>query len=85
MTAHTFTDAIRAGWPNATDAQCDWVMWERTPWPIGGVTLRDAYRAASGYRRSFENGITLCDLCHSKAVNGSRIVPLCARHAEELS
>ena len=59
---------IRAAMPSASDADCEHVLWGRTPYPVGSVTARSLYLAASRYRRACANGIRLCDFCDNVAV-----------------
>ena len=65
---------IRAAIPNCSDAQADYVLWSRTPFPIGRVSARSLYKAASGLYRASKRGISLCDFCHKPAINND----LCA-------
>lgn len=58
---------VRAAIPDATPRIAQSILWERTCFPCGRVTARELYRAASRERRSFANGITLCDFCDRKA------------------
>lgn len=60
-------DVIRAAMPDATDADCEFVLWERTPFPFERMTARKLYKAASGLVRAGKSGIVLCDLCSRKA------------------
>ena len=48
----TFEDVIKAAIPGADEFVCDHVLWGRTPFPMGKVTARSLYRAASRLRRA---------------------------------
>lgn len=61
---------IRAAMPEATDADCEHVLWGMTPFPAGAVSARTLYRAASRARRASQNGILLCDWCDNKRSEG---------------
>jgi hypothetical protein len=60
------TQVIQAAIPGATMEQCDYILWERTPFPAGDITARLLYRAASSFRRAIEHKIMLCSFCHNK-------------------
>jgi hypothetical protein len=63
-------DCIRAAIPDADAAPCDHIVWGRTPFPVGAVTARDYYKAASRWKRAQDHGIRLCDFCDNIAVDG---------------
>ena len=54
--------------PTLTDAQSDYLLWERTCFPCGG--LRTIYRQLSSAIRATRNGIHVCELCHNKVEPG---------------
>lgn len=60
---------IRAAIPDADDATCEAILWGRTPFPMGAITARSLYKAASGSVRAGRNGRQLCDWCNRIAVN----------------
>ena len=66
----TPADCIRAAFPDADDALCDHIVWDRTPFPFKRLSARDFYRAASRFKRCKAKGIRLCDLCDNIAVYG---------------
>lgn len=77
----TALDIVRAAIPNADRGLAEFILWGRTPFPAGAVTVRDLYEAASRYRRAGDHGIALCDWCDHKAeVDGC----LCNRCAAAL-
>lgn len=65
----TPADCIRAAIPDADDALCHYIVWNRTPFPMGRVSARDFYRAASAFKRAGAKGIRLCETCHNIAVD----------------
>ena len=69
-------DIIRAAIPDATDGLCDHVLWGRTPFPFGRLSVRDIYKAASSYRRANEHGLVLCDFCH-RVVDSGNVCQTC--------
>lgn len=64
----TFGQIIRAAIPGADEDTVDHVLWGRTPYPVGRITAKSLFKAASGFRRAAANGIHLCDHCHSMAL-----------------
>lgn len=60
-------DIVRAAIPDAPPSLCDFILWNRTPFPVGSVSVRGLYRAASQFRRANDNSIRLCDHCHNPA------------------
>lgn len=65
----TYAEVILAGYPQADDAMIEHILWERTPYPMGKVTARSLYQAASRIRRATNNGVQLCDFCDNKAAD----------------
>ena len=61
---------IKGVFPEATDADCEHILWGRTPYPFAPVTARDLYRAAMGLKRAGANGRRLCDYCANVAEQG---------------
>lgn len=59
---------IKAAIPNADESLIEHILWGRTPFPMGKVTERSLYKAASGYRRACANHIRLCDFCEHPAM-----------------
>lgn len=66
----TGDEIVRAAIPDASESLCSHILWGRTPFPMGRVTARDLYRAASAFRRAKEHGFQLCDHCHNPAEPG---------------
>ncbi len=63
-------DIIRAAIPDASEATCEYILWGRTPFPVGKITAKSVYRAAARIRRCSERGIKLCDFCDNIAEKG---------------
>jgi hypothetical protein len=75
-----FREVIRAAIPGASDELCNWVLWERTAWPMERPSARALYRAASGLRRAEARGEVLCDFCNRLAEEPTgAIMPKCGR------
>ncbi len=66
----TSVEIVRAAIPGADERLCDHILWGRTPFPIGGITAKSLFRAASAFRRAHEHGFQLCDHCHNPAEPG---------------
>ena len=67
-------EIVRAAVPDATDDFISYVLWERTPYPVGAVTAQQLYKAASGAARAYRNGILLCYFCHNKLEAPDKLV-----------
>jgi len=68
---------IRAAIPDATDEVCEWILWERTPFPVGAISARSVYRAAARVRRAAAGKKRLCELCDRLAEPGKWICHRC--------
>lgn len=60
-------DIVRAAWPSASPGDANWILWERTPYPMGRVSARYLYRSTASLVRANRNGIRLCDFCDNRA------------------
>jgi len=58
---------VRAAIPNASAELIEHIIWGRTPFPVGAITARSLYKAASSFKRASDKGIALCDFCDNKA------------------
>ena len=56
-------DVIRAAIPNADQAECEFILWERTSYPFGLLTAKDIYKAAYSFDRACKNHLRLCEYC----------------------
>jgi len=74
----TFAEVIRNAIPDASVDMCEYILWNRTPYPMGKVTARDLYKAANRVLRAGRNSISLCDMCDNKCAPGS----YCCDHCE---
>lgn len=63
----TFAEVVRAAIPGADDSLCDYILWERTPYPVGVITAKSLYRAASRVWRAHKQGFQLCEHCDNVA------------------
>lgn len=66
----TPAQVIRAAIPGADDSLCEYILWERTPFPCGPIWARDIYAAASRWRRADVRGVRLCEFCDRIAETG---------------
>lgn len=62
-------EIVRGAIPGATAEMADSILWSRTCFPMGEVTARDLYRAASRCRRAHEHGLVMCEMCDRLAMN----------------
>lgn len=70
-------DIIRAAAPGADDGFCGWIMWNRTPFPMGALTPRELYKATSSWVRACRNGRQLCDFCDRQAQSETFVCTRC--------
>jgi len=70
----TIHEIIRAAKPEASDEFCEHIIWGRTPYPVGRVTPKALYKAASGYVRAYRKNTRLCELCHRIVTDQKRYV-----------
>jgi len=64
---------VRCGYPNASDAIVEHVLWGRTPFPFDPkLTMKLIYKAAYALYRADKKGIQLCDFCNRIATNTGR-------------
>ena len=66
----TAAEVVLAAIPDADKDVVDYVLWGRTPFPVGRVTARSLYKAASGFKRACDHKLRLCDHCHRPAMTG---------------
>ncbi len=64
----TAAEIVRAAIPDASDADCEHVLWGMTPFPFTRVLPKEIFRAASRLRRAGANGVQLCDHCDQRAM-----------------
>jgi hypothetical protein len=65
----TIAQVIQAAIPGADEQTCDHILWSRTPFPMGRITARSLFKAASGTRRAAANNIVLCDHCDNRVTD----------------
>ena len=39
----TWNDLVRKYFPDTTDKQCDFILWEKTPFPLVGAEIVEEY------------------------------------------
>jgi len=71
----TYFDFFKRIKPDITEAEVEFILWERTPFPVAYPKPKEIYKAFTGFKRACNNKIRLCDCCHNKAVIGN----LCVR------
>lgn len=69
---------IRAAIPDATSEVCEWLIWERMPYPVGMISARAVYKAAAMVRRAAAGKKRLCEFCDRLAEPGKAICHVCA-------
>ena len=72
-------EVVRAAIPNADAALAHDILWSRTPFPIGRVSVRELYIAADRVRRAGEHKLRLCEFCDRKAEGQDTLCRICAR------
>ena len=73
----TIYDIIKAAIPNANDEICSYILWERTPYPVGKITARTLFSSARRYKRASDNNIQLCDFCDRIAETNKSVCSKC--------
>ena len=63
--------------PGADAETCEYILWEKTPYPAGDVTPRSLYRAAARYRRACANGRITCEFCNNLATDNTTLCGAC--------
>lgn len=71
------SDVIKAAIPEADESLCEYMLWERTPYPFGQVTAKSLYRAASRVKRARERKRTLCDFCDNEVTGEAHLCHRC--------
>jgi len=64
-------DVVKAAVPDASKEFVEWLLWSRTPYPVGGVTARSLYKTASRWKRATTNKRNMCELCDNLAIHGT--------------
>jgi hypothetical protein len=75
----TFAEVIKGAIPGADTDLCEFILWNRTPYPMGRVTARSLYQAASRWRRACAGDRKLCELCDNLAVSNRWLCARCER------
>jgi hypothetical protein len=77
-------NVVRAAIPQAQEELVNYILWERTPFPVGSVSARDLYRAANRWERARKNGLTLCPFCNNKMEPEKFHCVSCQKHFDEI-
>lgn len=75
-------DVIRAAIPEADDNLCEWILWERTPFPFT-LTVRGLWTVSWRMKRVFDKGLKLCELCDRLAEEDNSLCKPCSKHFKE--
>ncbi len=68
---------MRKAIPDADDQLCEFIVWERTAYPLRKLTTRGLYKTARRWRRTKEKGLRLCELCDRIAILGDSLCERC--------
>lgn len=71
---------VRMVFPDASDAECESLLWNRTGFPgfwRTGNPRRDILHSLRRYKRTLASGKPVCDLCNDAAVTPRRDPRLC--------
>jgi hypothetical protein len=79
----TAAEVIRAAMPGASTDICEYILWNRTPYPAGKVTAQSLCKAASRTKRAWDKHVRLCELCDRKVEGGRIICRKCEKALEE--
>jgi len=74
MTTH---EIIKAAIPNADDETCSFILWARTPFPVGAITARSLFDSARRFKRASDKNIRLCDFCNRIAEDNRSVCAKC--------
>ncbi len=75
----TALEVVRAAIPDADASLAEHILWARTPFPVGRVTVRSLYEAASRYRRAEYHRMRLCDFCDRRAEGDANLCRSCEK------
>ncbi len=76
---------IRAAIPAASDDLCEFILWERTPFPVGRLDAKSLFKAASRMKRAAANKVMLCDMCNNKVTPPESSCPRCKDVLQRIS
>jgi hypothetical protein len=46
-----------------SDREAEFLLFERTAYPVGDTTAKELYKAVNGFHRAVQNGLHLCEHC----------------------
>ena len=73
----TVQEIIKKAIPTADDRLCEYILWGRTPYPCGEISVRSLYRAANRWKRAQDNGHRLCEFCDRIVTSKMMVCPRC--------
>jgi hypothetical protein len=76
-------DIIRAVLPDATDRDCEDIVWAHRPYPARPLTARMVWHAAHRVARAQRHGWRLCVECDQLAMSCSSLCLRCACAIED--
>ena len=79
----TALEVVRCAIPGADVQLAEFILWARTPFPVGRVTVRALYQAASRYRRAEYHRMRLCEFCDRRAEGGAWLCRSCEKALSE--
>jgi len=66
---HSYLDVVRPIFPNATEEEADYLMWNCTAWPFAGKDWRKYRRQLAKLKRTLDAGKTPCEFCGAPATH----------------
>ena len=73
----TIAEIVSTVNPNATKEDMEYIVWTRTPFPFGILSVKILYEETSRYFRAKKNNIRLCDFCDNIAMSGDIVCKKC--------
>lgn len=75
----TALEVVQRAIPGADVQLAEHILWARTPFPMGRVTVRDLYNAAARWRRAGYHRMQLCEFCDRRAEGGASLCRSCEK------
>lgn len=72
-------EVMRKAQANITEDEAEFILWERTPYPVGGITAKSLYQATRRFYRVIKNHRKCCELCDNLAKENDSLCERCAR------
>jgi hypothetical protein len=73
------SEIVQKAIPGINDEMIDYIIFNRTPYPLTKPSAREVYRAATRWQRARVHGIMLCELCDNEARQGDWVCTKCDR------